>query len=99
MISRHWRCVVKTAEADRYVAYLRTEMFPKMANIAGFRDATILRRPTSGGIEFRILTTWASIESIKGFTGEDVTAAVVHERAQAMMVTYDKRADHYEVVE
>lgn len=99
MISRQWRGVARRSEADRYVAHLRAETFPLLAGISGFLDASILRRTVADGIEFRIVTTWESIEAIKSFAGENPEIAVVPEQVKAMMVTYARTVDHYEVVE
>src|SRR5687768_2054258 len=99
MISRQWRGVARTSDADRYVAHLRAQTFPLLAKIAGFISASILRRTVPDGIEYRIVTTWDSIEAIKRFAGDKPEVAVVPEHVQAMMVTYDRTVEHYEVVE
>ena len=99
MISRQWRGIAKNADADRYVSHLREETFPELAKISGFVRASILRRSVEEGVEFRIVTTWESLEAIQKFAGQDPGQAVVPEKVQEMMVTYDRRVDHYEVVE
>jgi len=38
------------------------------------------------------------LEAIQVFSGADIEAAVVPPVAQAMMVEFDRRAAHYEVV-
>lgn len=98
MISRQWCGVAKSSDADRYVSHLRTETFPQLSQIEGFIGAAILRRTVADGVEFRIVTTWDSIEAIKRFAGERPETAVVPEKVQAMMVTYDRAVAHYEVV-
>jgi heme-degrading monooxygenase HmoA len=99
MISRQWRGVAKSSDADRYVSHLRTETFPQLSRIEGFVGASILRRTVVDGVEFRIVTTWNSMEAIKRFAGEKPEIAVVPEKVQAMMVSYDRIVAHYEVVE
>lgn len=99
MISRQWRGVAKESDADRYVVHLKTETFPLLSKIDGFIDAAILRRTVADGAEFRIVTTWRSIDAIKRFAGDNPETAVVPERVQAMMVTYDRTVEHYDVVE
>lgn len=98
MISRQWCGLAKHAEADRYVEHLRTETFPLLARIPGFVDASILRRVLADGIEFRIVTTWQSLEAIRQFAGESAEEAVVPEKVQAMMVSYDRVVEHYDVI-
>ena len=99
MIARQWRGVAKKSDASRYVAHLRAETFPQLAGIRGFIDASILRRETTEGVEFLIVTRWESIDAIQKFAGAEAERAVVPEEVQAMMVRYDQTVAHYEVVE
>jgi heme-degrading monooxygenase HmoA len=99
MISRHWGAIVKRELASDYVAHLQSETFPAIRGIEGFVDATINRRPSADGVEFLIITRWRSIEAIRKFAGADAEAAVVPLKAQAMMVSYDARVRHFEIVE
>ena len=98
MISRQWCGVTKSSDADCFVSHLTTEKFPQLARIPGFIGASILRRAVVDGVEFRIVTTWDSMEAIKTFAGERPETAVVPEKVQALMITYDRTVDHYEVV-
>jgi heme-degrading monooxygenase HmoA len=98
MISRHWRGIARRDCADRYIAHLEGETFPRLASLAGFLRATILRREVDAGTEFRVVTEWESEQSIRAFAGADVEAAVVPDKAKAMMLEYDSRAVHYEIV-
>jgi hypothetical protein len=41
---------------------------------------------------------WESMEAIRQFAGEPEDLAVVPPAAQAMMVEYDPKVTHYEVV-
>lgn len=99
MISRQWRGVARASDADSYIAHLKSETFPHLSEIPGFVAASILRRPVADGIEFRIVTTWTSMEAIRQFAGANPEQAVVPEKAQAMMVRFDPTVAHYEVVE
>jgi heme-degrading monooxygenase HmoA len=98
MISRHWTGVARRDCAARYVAHLEEETLPRLASLAGFVRATILRREVDRGTEFRVVTVWESEQSIRAFAGADVEAAVVPDKVHPMMVEYDRRAVHYEVV-
>ena len=97
MISRNWRGLVRTEEAANYVRHLERETFPRLSGIEGFVSASILRRDTTRGVEFLIVTTWESMDAIRQFAGESAQIAVVPPVAQAMMVEYDKEVVHYEV--
>jgi len=99
LISRQWRGLVHPNRAQDYIKHLRSETFPKLRRIPGFVDASILSRPSGAGIEFLIVTRWDSIDALAKFSGSDPEAAVVPAKAAAMMIKYDGRARHFEVVE
>ena len=98
MISRQWCGVARREHADAYVAHLRTETFPQLANLPGFVDASILRREVADGVEFLIVTRWESLRAIEQFAGADVTRAVVPGVVQDMMVRFDQIVRHYDLV-
>ena len=98
MTSRHWRGLAKVEHADAYVAHLQADTFPAIRQLPGFVSASILRRPVSDGIEFLIVTNWTSVDAIRAFAGDDVETAVVPQMVQDMMVDYDRRVRHWEVV-
>ena len=99
MISRHWRGIARREHAEDYVAHLRSDTFPELRRIAGFVDASILRRTAERGVEFLVITRWRSMEAIRAFAGADAETAVVPQNVQRMMVDYDRRVAHYEVIE
>lgn len=99
MISRHWKGIAKPGEAENYIEHLRTDTFPKLLEINGFINASILKRPLVQGTEFLIITVWKSIEAIERFAGPRADIAVVPDVVQAMMIEYDRTVSHYEVVE
>ena len=99
MIDRHWRGVARSDQAAAYVEHLQTETFPAIRRLPGFVSASILRRTVSSGTEFLIITRWKSLDAIRAFAGNDVGLAVVPDKAQAMMVDFDRVVRHFEVVE
>jgi heme-degrading monooxygenase HmoA len=99
MISRQWRGLAHANQAQNYVKHLRTETFPALRKTPGFVDASILSRPIAGGVEFLVVTRWESLDAIAKFAGVDPEVAVVPAKAAAMMIEYDPRASHFEVVE
>lgn len=100
MISRHWKGVARTERAEEYIEHLRTDTLPALAKIPGFVRASILTRDVEAGIEFQVVTMWASLDSIRTFAGAevDVETAVVPPLVREMMVSYDAKALHYTVV-
>jgi heme-degrading monooxygenase HmoA len=99
MISRQWCGIAKRERAVAYQAHLQGETFPAIRRIEGFIDATIHKRAVPIGIEFLVVTRWTSLDAIRRFAGDDVEAAVVPKNAQEMMLKFDARVRHYEIVE
>jgi len=99
MISRQWRGLVKATRSEDYVQHLRTETFPALSKLPGFVRATIHRRHLPDGVEYVVVTEWASLESIRQFAGDEAERAVVPAVAREMMLEYDQFARHYEIVE
>jgi heme-degrading monooxygenase HmoA len=99
MIARHWRGLVKRDRADAYVEHLQSDTLPQLVQLAGFLDAKVLRRNLPDGVEFLVVTIWDSLDAIRAFAGTDVESAVVPPKAREMMVEYDRKARHYEVVD
>jgi heme-degrading monooxygenase HmoA len=67
--------------------------------LPGFHDASLLRRNEERGVEFLVVTVWKSLDAIRSFAGNDLQSAVVPVKVQQMMIEYDRRARHYEVVD
>jgi heme-degrading monooxygenase HmoA len=99
MISRQWRGLAEADLADAYVEHLRMETFPAIRKLPGFVSASILRRVVAEGVEFLIVTQWASLESIRGFAGSNPEVAVVPQKVRDMMLEFDQVVRHYEVVQ
>src|SRR3954471_11909546 len=99
MISRQWRGLARPDSAEAYEAHLRTETFPAIRAIEGFVDAAILKRPVVNGVEFLIVTRWETMSAIASFAGDDPEIAVVPAEVQQMMLEYDAKVRHYEIVE
>ena len=99
MIARHWRGYARPERAGDYEAHLRDITFPSLARIDGFVDAAILKRPSGRSVEFLIVTRWQSMDAIRQFAGSDLEGAVVPPEVEPMMIDYDRRVAHYEVVE
>jgi heme-degrading monooxygenase HmoA len=99
LISRQWRGLARAERAEEYVQHLRRDTFAQLAGIAGFVDASILRRPVERGVEFLVVTRWRSLDAIRKFAGADAEIAVVPENVRQMMLDYDRRVVHYELVE
>jgi antibiotic biosynthesis monooxygenase (ABM) superfamily enzyme len=98
MISRQWRGLARPNQAQNYMEHLRTDTFPALREFPGFVSASILSRPLGDGIEFLVVTQWRALDDIAHFSGADLEAAVVPPEVAQMMIDYDRRVKHYEVV-
>ena len=99
MISRQWRGLAKTDRSHAYLDHLRRETFPKIAKLPVFLRATILRRSLPAGVEYLVVTEWASLEAIRQFAGDNAERAVVPPAVGEMMLEYDQVVRHYEIIE
>ena len=98
MICRYWRGLVRPESPDAYIEHLRARTFPQLARIPGFQGVSLMKRTLAVGVEFIVQTRWESLEAIVACAGEDAEVAAVPEEARRLMVEYDARARHYEVV-
>jgi hypothetical protein len=101
MISRIWHGYTKFENANVYENLLKEEIFVgiKSREIIGFKDIQLLKRNLENEVEFITIMWFDSIESVIAFAGEDYEKSVVPEKAQKVLKRYDKRSQHYEVVE
>ncbi|MEW6322996.1 MAG: antibiotic biosynthesis monooxygenase [Acidobacteriota bacterium] len=99
MIARHWRGLARREHADRYLDHLRSDTFRQLHGIDGFIDAAVLRRDVPDGVEFLVVTRWESLDAVRRFAGDDAEVAVVPEPARQMLVDFDRRVLHYDVVD
>ena len=99
MISRQWRGLARADQALNYIAHLREETFPALRRLPGFVSASILTRQLDQGTEFLVVTKWQSLDDIASFSGPDLESAVVPAKVAAMMLDYDDRARHFEIIE
>ena len=98
MIARTWRGTTTPASAEAYSRHFRTNVAPHLTAIAGHRGGYLLRREAAGQVEFLAVTLWDSMETIKGFAGNDPDVAVVEPEAKAALSAFDDFVRHYEVV-
>jgi heme-degrading monooxygenase HmoA len=100
MISRIWHGWTTPANADKYEALLKEEIFVGIQNrhIRGFKNIQLLRRDIDHEVEFVTIMRFDSLEAVRQFAGEDYEAAVVPEKARAILSHFDARSQHYEII-
>jgi heme-degrading monooxygenase HmoA len=99
MITRMWRGWTRREDADAYERFLRTELFPRVAQLDGFHGARILRRPDGDEVEFVTLTSFDSMDDVRRFAGDAVDVPVIEPEARRLLSRIDDRAFHYETSE
>jgi heme-degrading monooxygenase HmoA len=98
VIARTWRGAVRASDGDAYAAYMEETGVAGYRASAGNRGVWMLRRELDSGLtEFVMFTLWDSIESVKGFAGEDHETAVFYPEDDRYLVERDLKSKHYEV--
>jgi heme-degrading monooxygenase HmoA len=95
VITRLWRGWTTEANADAYERFLRTDLFPEVAKLPGFLEARVLRRRLDDEEEFVTLVTFASLDAVRTFAGDDYETPVIEPEAQRLLSRYEDRALHY----
>ena len=99
MIIRAWRGLAAAGRQEAYPEHFRRNVLPDLKAIDGFLGVQLLRRPTSNGVEFLVLTRWTSMDAIRAFSGSEVGRAVVEPQAISALADYDRTVAHYDVVD
>lgn len=97
MILRSWRGRTRAADAEEYLAFLRSVLLPELAEL-GSAGAYILRRDGDGTAEFWVLSLWQSMDAVHRFAGPDPERAVVPPEAERLLVDFDREVQHHEVL-
>jgi len=101
MISRIWHGWTTSDNADKYETLLKEEIFVGIQgrHIRGFKNIQLLRRDVGREVEFVTIMLFDTLDAVREFAGQDYEAAVVPEKARAVLSHFDKRSQHYELIE
>ena len=95
-VVRMWRGTVRTEDRDEYVGYVEETGMSEYRSTPGNLDAWMLTRDLGGGLtEIITVSRWESMDSIKGFAGEDVDRAVFNPEDDRFLVERDDTVRHY----
>jgi hypothetical protein len=97
MIARVWSAQATHAQAPAYVEHLRTKVLRAVRAVEGYGGAMLLERASPTAVEIVVITYWQSLDSIRGFAGDDLESSVVADEAAALLTQFDRRVRHYEV--
>lgn len=98
MIERVWSARTTRENAAEYAGYFRRVVLPELNAVPGYRGARLLERELDGAVEIVVVTRWQSLEAIRGFAGDELDRAVVHDEAAALFSDYERRVRHFGVV-
>ncbi len=102
MIERVWRGCTTPENGDAYERLLREQIFPGIAakGVRGYEGIRLLRRQLpSGELEYMTVMSFASLDAVRAFAGEDYQRAYVPENARRVLSRFDETSAHYEVLE
>lgn len=98
-VARVWRGWTTTENADAYQAIAEGEVFPAIMarRIPGLLRAHVLRSDdiVEGEVEFTTVIWFDSLDSVKGFMGENYREAHLPENARAVLTRFDAEAKHF----
>lgn len=97
MIARLWTAKTNVSQSGSYVKYFEAHVIPQLKTIDGYISSKVLTRTHNGLVEITVVTIWASMEHIRGFSGPNAESAVVAAEATSLLVEYDRHASHFEV--
>ena len=98
MICRVWKGWTLPHNADAYEAYLRDDLFPRVAEelgARGYRGHHVLRLDRAEESEFVTMVWFTGLDAVRGFAGEDYDIPVISATAQRLLSRYNPRCDHY----
>lgn len=98
MIVRMWHGRVPTSKAQAYREFLNGRAIPDYQSVAGNISVHILERQEGEVTHFITMTFWESMETIKGFAGEEVEVAKYYPEDKEFLLEFEPTVVHYEVV-
>jgi heme-degrading monooxygenase HmoA len=96
MVARIWHGETPAEKADEYLDYLNRSGIPDYRATPGNLGAYVLRRSEGDRAHFLTISIWDSIESIKGFAGEDYERARYYPEDEKFLLEFEPVVRHYE---
>jgi len=100
MIIRIWEGATNKENAAAYERLLQQEVFPAIAgrNVKGYKGIQLLRTEMPGHVNFMTFMRFEDWQSVKEFAGPDHEKSYVIDPAKKLLLRYDERARHFEVL-
>jgi heme-degrading monooxygenase HmoA len=99
VIARIWRGAVRAADAASYRSYLEETGLREYRRTPGNRGAWLLQRVENDRCEIVTISLWDSLDSVRGFAGDDPERAVFYPEDDRFLLDRDTRVSHYDVFE
>ena len=93
-----WHGRVPTPKARAYREFVNGRAVPDYRSVKGNISVHILERLDGDVTYFITLTFWESLESIKGFAGQDINIAKYYPEDKDFLLEFEPTVVHYEVV-
>lgn len=97
-IMRIWRGAVPTQRAAEYLARMTPAAMADYRSVRGNRGAWVLVRTNGAVTEVATLSLWESLESIRGFAGDDLERARYYDFDAAYLTSLPETVEHWEVL-
>jgi antibiotic biosynthesis monooxygenase (ABM) superfamily enzyme len=101
-IARVWRGWTTAEDADAYQAIAVNDVFPAILarEIPGLISAQVMRADdtVNDEVEFTTIIWFDSLDSVKGFMGENYRQAHLPEIARAVLKRFESEAKHFRLV-
>src|SRR4051812_28275118 len=98
MIMRIWRGVVSTDKVVEYVRYIEETGLTEYTEVPGSEGAQMVTRDLGGGrTEVMTVSWWDSLNSIRGFAGEDIELAKYYPEDDNYLLEREDQVRHYVV--
>ena len=98
MIVRMWHGRVPSAKAAAYRKFVTERAIPDYQSVPGNLSVHILERSEGEITHFITMTFWESLDSIRGFAGDDVERAKYYPEDSDFLLEFEPKVVHYEVV-
>jgi hypothetical protein len=97
-IVRVWKGYGSADGVQRYCDdHFTNTVLPQLRALGGFVSASVLVRSLANETEVVVATLWDSLESVKGFAGEDYSHAVVEPVVRDLLDRFDEHVTHFTV--
>lgn len=92
-----WHGRVPTVKAAAYREFLIERAIPDYRAVPGNVSVHILQRAEGEVTHFITMTSWKSLDAIRGFAGEDVERAKYYPEDKEFLLEFEPSVVHYEV--